>query len=42
MVIPSVANYLLLSLYDKGPIIEKRENFYKMGSQNRHLIKYFR
>lgn len=40
--IPLIVDLLVSTLYDKGIALEKKQNIYKLGSQNRHLLKFFR
>lgn len=39
---PLVIETLILALYNKGSAIEKKEDVYIKGRQNRHLIKFFK
>jgi len=38
--ITNLANNLILSIYNKGPIIEKKLSLYKTAGLNRHLIRF--
>lgn len=40
--VSNLANNLILSLYDKGPIIEKKVGTYKIGGLNRHLLRFYK
>lgn len=40
--IKDLANLMVLSIYNKGPVIELKKNTYTSGRMNRHLIKYFK
>jgi len=38
----NVTEILTLAIYDKGLAIKEKEAYYKMSTQNRYLLKYFK
>ena len=40
--VPSVVDVLISTIYDKGISLEKKRSVYKLGSLNRHLLKFFK
>ena len=37
-----IAHFIILSLYNKGPIIKKKKETHDIANHNRHLLKYFK
>jgi ribosomal protein S7 len=36
-----LANLMILSIYDKGPVIALKKNTHQMGRMNRHLLRFY-
>ena len=36
-----LANLLVLSIYNKGPVIALKKSTHQSGRMNRHLLKFF-
>jgi ribosomal protein S7 len=37
-----LANLIILSLYDKGPVIAQKKKSYFVGRANRHLLRFYK
>lgn len=42
LTVPLIVDSLISTIYDKGVSLEKKRSIYKLGSQNRHLLKFFK
>jgi len=41
LTVPLIVDTIVSTIYDKGLAIEKKRSIYKLGSKNRHLLKFF-
>lgn len=42
IVLDVLTDNMIFTLYNKGPIIEKKQNVYLIGDRNRHMSRHFK